>query len=125
MSTSDNFDRTSLFETHQRLNARIVEFAGWEMPIQYGGILEEVNQVRSNAGLFDVSHMGRLEIEGPYAAMMLDRVLSVNVPKLRQGRARYNVICDENGGIIDDCIIYRRGAEKFLLIPNASTPRLS
>ena len=65
MSTSDNFDRTSLFETHQRLNARIVEFAGWEMPIQYGGILEEVNQVRSNAGLFDVSHMGRLEIEGP------------------------------------------------------------
>ena len=120
MSTSDNFDRTSLFETHQRLNARIVEFAGWEMPIQYGGILEEVNQVRSNAGLFDVSHMGRLEIEGPYAAMILDRVLSVNVPKLRQGRARYNVICDENGGIIDDCIIYRRGAEKFLLIPNAS-----
>ena len=120
MSPTDNVNRTPLFETHQQLNARIVDFAGWEMPIQYAGILDEVSQVRTNAGLFDVSHMGRLEIEGPDAAMVLDRVLSVDVPKLRQGRAKYNVICDENGGIIDDCIVYRRGKEKFLLIPNAS-----
>ncbi|MCH7800004.1 MAG: glycine cleavage system aminomethyltransferase GcvT [Chloroflexi bacterium] len=120
MSPADNLNRTPLFETHQSLGARIVEFAGWEMPIQYGGILDEVRQVRTNAGLFDVSHMGRLEIEGPDATALLDSVLSVNVPKLRQGRARYNVICDENGGIIDDCIVYRRGEDKFLLIPNAS-----
>ena len=120
MSSNDPLNRTSLYETHQRLNARLVEFAGWEMPIQYTGILEEAKQVRTNAGLFDVSHMGRLEIEGPDAATLLNRTLSTNVSKLRQGRARYNVICNENGGIIDDCIIYRRGEDKFLLIPNAS-----
>lgn len=120
MSLTEKPNRTPLFETHQKLGARIVEFAGWEMPIQYGGIIDEVNQVRTNAGLFDVSHMGRLEIEGPDATALLDSVLSVNIPKLREGRARYNVICDESGGIIDDCIVYRRGEEKFLLVPNAS-----
>ncbi|MDP6453969.1 MAG: glycine cleavage system aminomethyltransferase GcvT, partial [SAR202 cluster bacterium] len=120
MSSNDPLNRTSLYETHQRLNARLVEFAGWEMPIQYKGILEEAKQVRTNAGLFDVSHMGRLEIEGPDAATLLNRTLSVNILKLRPNRARYNVICDDNGGIIDDCIIYRRGDERFLLIPNAS-----
>jgi aminomethyltransferase len=95
-------------------------FAGWEMPVQYTSILEEATSVRTNAGLFDVSHMGRLELAGCAAAALLDTVLSVNVPKMRQGRARYNVVCTEEGGIIDDCIVYRRGDQEFLLIPNAA-----
>ena len=98
----------------------MVPFAGWEMPVQYEGILAEARSVRSKAGLFDVSHMGRLEVTGPGASKFLDRVLSVDVPGLRQWRARYNVICDETGGIIDDCIVYRLGDERFLVIPNAA-----
>ena len=94
-------------------------FGGWEMPIQYASILGEARAVRSKAGIFDVSHMGRVKIQGPAADTFLDHVLSVNVPRVRTGRARYNVICDEDGGIIDDCILYRRGEEGFLLIPNA------
>ncbi len=120
MSSSGGLRRTSLFDTHAALGARMVPFAGWEMPVQYGGILAEARAVRSGAGLFDVSHMGRLEIRGADAAEFLSRVLSVDVPKLRRRRARYNVICDERGGIIDDCIVYRLGEDRFLVIPNAS-----
>ncbi len=98
----------------------MVPFAGWEMPVQYSSILDEARAVRSRAGLFDVSHMGRVEFRGPDAASVLDRALSVNVPKLRMGRARYNVICDQAGGIIDDCIVYRREEQRFLLIPNSA-----
>ena len=95
-------------------------FAGWEMPVRYDSIIREAEAVRTNAGLFDVSHMGRVEFEGPGAASLLDSVLSVNVQGMRTGRAHYNVICDRSGGIIDDCIVYRLGDQKFLLIPNAS-----
>ena len=98
----------------------MVPFAGWEMPIQYGSILDEARAVRSGSGVFDVSHMGRVEIGGPGAAGVLDRVLSIDAPGMRIGRAKYNVICNEDGGIIDDCIVYRRGEDQFLLIPNAS-----
>ena len=89
------------------------------MPIQYASILDEARAVRSKAGIFDVSHMGRVDVQGPGAATFLDRVLSLDVPRVRIGRAKYNVICDEGGGIIDDCILYRQGEERFLLIPNA------
>ena len=111
--------RTPLYETHVEMGGRMVPFSGWDMPVQYASILAEARAVRSGAGLFDVSHMGRVDIDGPGAGAFLDRLLSVNVPKLRIGRARYNVICAEDGGIIDDCIVYRRGEERFLLIPNA------
>ena len=97
----------------------MVPFAGWEMPIQYASILQEARAVRSNAGVFDVSHMGRVEIEGPGATALLDRVLSVDAPGLKIGRAKYNVVCNESGGIIDDCIVYRRSEDRFLLVPNA------
>ena len=119
MATPQDLNRTPLFETHVSLGGRMVPFSGWEMPIQYTGIFDEARAVRSKAGLFDVSHMGRVAIRGPGAADFLNRVLSVDVPALRIGRARYNVICDEQGGIIDDCIVYRRGEEQFLLVPNA------
>ena len=112
--------RTPLFDTHVSLGARMVPFAGWDMPIQYSSILKEARAVRAGAGIFDVSHMGRVEIRGTGAAQFLNRVLSFDVPELRLGRAKYGVICDRDGGIIDDCITYRRDAERFLLVPNAA-----
>ena len=112
--------RTALYDLHAELGGRFVPFAGWEMPVRYGSIIEEARAVRSGAGLFDVSHMGRLDVSGADAGKLLSSALSVGVERLRFGRARYNVICDDDGGIIDDCIVYRRGRYRFLLIPNAS-----
>ncbi len=120
MSEEQTSRRTSLYDTHARHGGRFVPFSGWEMPVRYDSIIQEAEAVRTNAGLFDVSHMGRVEFEGPGAASLLDSALSVNVPGMRSGRARYNVICDRSGGIIDDCIVYRLAERRFLLIPNAS-----
>ena len=120
MSCEAILRRTPLYDVHASMDARFVPFAGWEMPVQYGSILEEARAVRSGVGLFDVSHMGRLEISGADAADLLNSTLSIRVDKLGVGRARYNLICDSDGGIIDDCIVYRRGREHFLLVPNAS-----
>ncbi|MDA0769362.1 MAG: glycine cleavage system protein T [SAR202 cluster bacterium Casp-Chloro-G4] len=120
MDDNVHLQRTPLYDAHVKQGGRLVPFAGWEMPIQYTGILDEARAVRSSVGIFDVSHMGRLEISGSGAANLLNRVLSVNASALRLERARYNVICDESGGIIDDCIVYRRSEEMFLLVPNAS-----
>ncbi len=120
MSDEQTPRQTPLYDTHARHGARFVSFAGWEMPVRYDSIIQEAEAVRTNAGLFDVSHMGRVEFHGPGAASLLDSVLSVNVQRMRIGRAHYNVICDRDGGIIDDCIVYRLGDQRFLLIPNAS-----
>ena len=90
------------------------------MPVRFGAIIAESKAVRTNAGLFDVSHMGRVEILGKDAASLLDRVLSIQASRMRAGWARYNVICNQSGGIIDACIVYRLGRERFLLVPNAS-----
>ena len=115
--------RTPLFKANVALGAKMTPFAGWEMPIQYSSILNEARKVRSEAGLFDISHMGRLEIQGPHASHFLNNILSFDVPRLQLNRARYSVICNENGGIIDDCITYRIGQNRFLLIPNASNTK--
>ena len=120
MATVEALRRTPLYETHVSAGGRMVPFAGWEMPVQYASILAEAKAVRTAAGLFDVSHMGRLSVRGPDAAALLDRVLSTSVPKLRIRRARYVLICNEEGGIIDDAIVYRLGRERYMLIPNAS-----
>ena len=101
----------------------MVPFAGWEMPVQYDSILGEARSVRSGAGVFDVSHMGRVEVQGPGAGGLLSRVLSVGVTRLRLGRARYNLICNERGGVIDDSLVYRRSEDLYLLVPNASNTR--
>ena len=111
--------QTTLYQTHLDLGARMVPFGGWDMPVQYSGIINEVNAVRTQAGIFDVSHMGRLYISGEKAAPFLDRVLTGSASNLRIGRARYCLICNEAGGVIDDTIFYRLGEEEFLLIPNA------
>ena len=112
--------RTPLYDTHLALGGRMVPFGGWDMPVQYpSGILAEVNAVRTAAGIFDVSHMGRLYFSGPDAETLLDLALTGWASKLAVGRARYCLICNERGGVIDDTIFYRLDDDLFLLIPNA------
>jgi aminomethyltransferase len=112
--------RTPLYERHLSGGARMVDFAGWEMPVQYGGILEEHRTVRESCGIFDISHMGEFLIRGPKAASWLDSLLTNSVTKLEQGQAQYSLLLNLHGGIIDDLIVYRTGAQEFLLIVNAA-----
>jgi aminomethyltransferase len=111
---------TPLAARHAALGARIVEFAGWLMPLQYGGILDEHRAVRERAGLFDLSHMGELFVEGPEAAAGLGRALTSDPAALKVGRAHYSMICFPDGGILDDLIVYRLGDEQFMIVANAS-----
>ena len=111
--------RTALYSTHLALGAKTVPFGGWDMPVQYSGILAEVKAVRTATGLFDVSHMGRVYISGPHSTEFLDWVLTGSAADLRVGRARYCMICNETGGVIDDTIFYRLAEDRFLLVPNA------
>lgn len=112
--------RTPLYDTHIASGARMVPFAGWDMPVQYpDGVIREVNAVRTAAGIFDVSHMARFEITGDYAAHFLDTLLSQPASKLRHGQAKYHVICNAEGGIIDDAIVYNLEPNRYLLVSNA------
>jgi aminomethyltransferase len=112
--------RTPLFEQHVAAGARLVPFAGWEMPVQYEGVIPEHKAVRTDAGVFDVSHMGEIEVEGPKAAELLQHALSNDLGKLGVGDAQYTLLCNEAGGIIDDLIVYRLDDCRFLLVVNAS-----
>jgi aminomethyltransferase len=114
---------TPLLDRHQALGARIVEFAGWQMPIQYAGILDEHRAVRSAAGLFDLSHMGELVIEGPEAGAGLAAALVTDPPALAVGRAHYSMICAPDGGILDDLIVYRLAEDRYMVVANASNAR--
>jgi aminomethyltransferase len=105
---------------HRALGARMVEFGGWEMPLSYAGIIEEHRAVRSKAGLFDLSHMGELFIEGPEAAAALGYALTTNPAALAVGRAHYSMICFTNGGVMDDLIVYRLADDRFMVVANAS-----
>jgi aminomethyltransferase len=112
--------KTVLHSTHVESNAKMVSFGGWDMPVQYAnGIIAEINAVRNVAGIFDVSHMGRLEFEGEGAESFLSTFLSANLPVLKIGRGKYNFICNEDGGIIDDAMVYRTDDQSFLLVINA------
>jgi aminomethyltransferase len=111
---------TPLQDRHEALGAKLIEFGGWIMPLQYTGILDEHRAVRERAGLFDLSHMGELFVEGPDAGRALAHALVTDPPSLREGRAHYSMICAEDGGIIDDLIVYRLGEERFLVVANAS-----
>jgi aminomethyltransferase len=112
--------RTPLFEAHQKLGGRLIEFGGWEMPVQYAGIMDEHRAVRSAAGLFDVSHMGKVRVEGAGAAAFLNESLTNDVRKLAPGQGQYTLMCHERGGVVDDLYCYQLAAEEFLLIINAS-----
>jgi aminomethyltransferase len=111
---------TPLHDRHVALGARMVPFAGWEMPVQYEGVIQEHRAVRTDAGVFDVSHMGEIEVEGPRAHGLLQELLSNDLDKLEPGEAQYTLLTNERGGIIDDLIAYRLGPHRYLLIVNAS-----
>jgi aminomethyltransferase len=112
--------RTPLYDRHVAAGAKLVDFAGWEMPVQYAGVREEHEAVRNTCGVFDVSHMGEIETTGPGALELLQRLLSNDVGKMAIGGAQYSVLCREDGGILDDLFTYRLGAERFLTVTNAA-----
>src|SRR5215208_4416933 len=117
---AEALQRTPLHDRHVAAGARLVPFAGWEMPVQYEGVRAEHLAVRERAGVFDVSHMGEVETRGPDALAFLQRVLSNDVAKIAVGGAQYSVLCREDGGVLDDLFTYRLGEERFLTVTNAS-----
>src|SRR5215212_6800288 len=118
-SSGDALLRTALHAQHLAAGARMVDFGGWEMPIQYRGIIAEHNAVRSGAGVFDLSHMGRLHVRGSGARDLVQWLATNDVDRLAPGRAQYSLICGEDGRILDDIIVYNLG-EEILLVVNAS-----
>ena len=112
--------RTPLYETHQKAGGKLVEFAGWEMPVQYKGILEEHAAVRTAAGLFDVSHMGEIELTGPKALEACQRLITNDIGKAKDGQAVYAGLLNERGGFVDDVVAYRIAEHKILICVNAS-----
>ncbi|MBM3831802.1 MAG: glycine cleavage system aminomethyltransferase GcvT [Verrucomicrobia bacterium] len=112
--------RTPLFEVHRKLGARLVEFAGWEMPVHYTSIMDEHETVRTAAGLFDICHMGDMRVSGPSALAFLNHVLTNDASRLEVGQGQYTLLCNARGGVIDDLYLYRLAKEDFLLIVNAS-----
>ncbi len=119
-AASQSLNRTPLHGRHAAAGAKLVPFAGWEMPVQYGNIREEHRAVRSDVGIFDVSHMGEIETAGPGAEAFLQRILSNDVAKIAPGGAQYSVLCREDGGVLDDLFTYRLGPERFLTVTNAA-----
>ncbi|HEY5706720.1 MAG TPA: glycine cleavage system aminomethyltransferase GcvT [Terrimicrobiaceae bacterium] len=112
--------KTPLYDRHVAAGGRMVDFAGWEMPVQYTSILDEHKTVRENCGIFDISHMGEFFVRGPKASEWLDSLLTNRVPALDVGEAHYSLMLNERGGVIDDLIVYRTGQQEFLLIVNAA-----
>lgn len=117
--------RTPLYDTHIALGARMVEFGGWEMPVQYSGILDEHHAVRNAAGLFDIDHMGQFDVTGKDALPFLQHVLTADISKLEMNRAGYAILCYADGGVIDDTFVYKlpgktKGTFKYMVVVNAS-----
>jgi aminomethyltransferase len=120
MAPADTLKRTPLHDRHVAAGAKMVPFAGWEMPVQYAGIKDEHLTVRQSAGVFDVSHMGEIETTGPDAEAFLQRILSNDVSKIAEGGAQYSVLCKEDGGVLDDLFSYKLGPDRFLTVTNAA-----
>lgn len=116
----EELKKTPLYDIHKSLGARMVPFAGWSMPVQYSGVIDEHRAVREAAGLFDVSHMGEIDIEGPHALDLVQMLTTNDASKLHIGQAQYSILCYPNGGIVDDALVYRFGDEHYLLCVNAS-----
>ena len=116
----ENLLRTQLYQEHILAGGQIVDFGGWALPLQYSGILEEVEAARRRAGLFDVSHMGEIIVEGPQALSWLDTVLTNDISKVVDNQVVYTFMCYPHGGVVDDLLVYRYGPQKFLLVVNAS-----
>src|SRR5690349_11349678 len=112
--------KTPLYDRHVAAGAKLVPFAGWEMPVQYAGIKEEHQAVRNHAGVFDVSHMGEIETQGPQALEFLQRILSNDVSKIAENGAQYSVLTKEDGGVLDDLFTYKLGEGHYLTVTNAA-----
>jgi aminomethyltransferase len=119
-ASPETLRRTPLFERHKALGAKLVPFAGWEMPVEYTGIREEHQSVRTGVGVFDVSHMGQIETRGRQADTLLQRLVSNDVRRMPEGGAQYSVLCRDDGGILDDLFSYRMADEHFLTVTNAA-----
>src|SRR3954469_4871238 len=117
---TDTLKRTALYDRHVAAGAKLVPFAGWEMPVQYTGIKDEHLAVRNHAGIFDVSHMGEIETSGPQAEAFLQRILSNDVTKIAEHGAQYSVLTKEDGGVLDDLFTYKLDHDRFLTVTNAS-----
>src|SRR5690242_5697725 len=120
MTSTLELKRTPLFEVHSSSNAKMVDFGGWNMPVQYSSILEEHNAVRNAVGIFDVSHMGEIEIRGGQAARLIDYVTTNNSGKLKPGQAQYSALLYEHGGFVDDILVHKITEDHFFLCVNAS-----
>ncbi len=120
METTTALRRTPLYDAHVAAGAKLVPFAGWEMPVQYEGVRPEHMAVRTGCGVFDVSHMGEIETSGPQALELLQRLLSNDVAKLEVGGAQYSVLCREDGGVLDDLFTYSLGDDRYLTVTNAA-----
>ncbi|WP_309106584.1 glycine cleavage system aminomethyltransferase GcvT [Arthrobacter sp.] len=114
---------TALYEEHKKLGASFTDFGGWQMPLKYSSELAEHHAVRKSAGIFDLSHMGEVWVTGPDAAAFLDYALVGKISAMSVGKAKYSLICNDEGGIIDDLITYRRGDTQFLVVPNAGNAK--
>jgi aminomethyltransferase len=122
IAPAEDLKKTPLNAVHRQLGGKMVDFGGWDMPVQYpAGVIEEHMRTRTAAGLFDVSHMGEIWVEGPDAIAFVNRITTNDVSKLADGQAHYSALTNENGGIVDDLLVYRFGPEKLLLVVNAST----
>ena len=119
MEATQPLRRTPLHAVHRESGAKMVPFGGWDMPVEYSGLIAEHLAVRKAAGLFDVSHMGEFEIEGPGALPFLQRLTSNHVARLLDGQAQYSALTLENGAPVDDVILYRRGEGRYLMVVNA------
>src|SRR5687767_996850 len=120
--SSDNLKKTPLNEAHRALGGKMVDFGGWDMPVQYpAGVIEEHMATRTRAGLFDVSHMGEIWVEGPDAIKFVNRLTTNDATQLVDGQAHYSALTNEKGGVVDDLLVYRFDQQKLLLVVNAST----
>jgi aminomethyltransferase len=120
MTSASELKRTPLFDVHSSCNAKMVDFGGWNMPVQYSSILEEHNAVRNAVGIFDVSHMGEIEIQGRQADKLVDYVSTNNAMKLKPGQAHYSALLYEHGGFVDDILVHKISDDDFFLCVNAS-----
>ncbi|OWZ83023.1 glycine cleavage system aminomethyltransferase GcvT [Natranaerobius trueperi] len=115
--------KTPLYNIHKERGGKVIDFGGWYLPVQFSSIIEEVNDTRTNAGLFDVSHMGEIIVEGPNSENFLQKMLTNDVTKLKDGKIQYTLMCYENGGVVDDFVVYRLQENKYLLVVNATNTK--
>src|SRR6185312_11022996 len=120
IALTETLKRTALFDTYQQYGGKTIDFGGWELPVQFSSIKAEHEAVRTKAGLFDVSHMGEVFVSGDDALAFLQKLVTNDVSKLKDGQAQYTAMCYENGGTVDDLLIYKRKDNDYLLVVNAS-----